>query len=225
MKRHDILVVGRGKLAAELLENLEGDAISRVLRWEKRAMAGENPAMVVHAGSGRELPAAIDYCTGRRAVLFELSTAGTPIPENLPFPSVVCPNVNLQILRFMAMVKRFGSCFKGCRVQIAESHQASKKTKPGTAIYLARSLGLDESAIESERDPERQLREIGIPREHLGRHAWHRITIAGDGVEIRLETRALGPMSYAGGMAEIVARAAARPLSPGIHDVVELFAQ
>lgn len=225
MKQYAILVVGRGKLAAELLGNLSGGAIARVLRWEDRAIAGDAPAMVAHAGSGRELPAALGFCAERRAPLFELSTAGTPIPADVSFPAVVCPNVNLQILRFMAMVKRFGPCFKDCRVQIAESHQASKKTRPGTALYLARSLGLDESAIASERDPRRQLAEIGIPPEHLDRHAWHRISISGDGVEIRLETRALGPTSYAAGFAEIVSRTAARPLPPGIHDAVDLFAQ
>ena len=62
MKRFEVVIVGRGKLANELMEGLNGDAISRTVSWDDRATLASDPRIVVHAGSGRELPEVIDYC-------------------------------------------------------------------------------------------------------------------------------------------------------------------
>ena len=222
MDKIEVLVVGRGKLANELLEGLSGDTISRVVRWEDRSETSNGSNIVVHAGSGRELAGVIDYCGKTNSILFELSTADLAIPETINFPVIICPNVNLQVLYFMAMIKQFSRYFKGRKIRITESHQSFKKTKPGTAIYLAKSIGISECDIISERNPERQQNAIGIPIEHLDRHAYHQILISDPEVEIKLETKVLGKTAYATSLSEIIALVAKKELGPGHHDIVDI---
>jgi hypothetical protein len=224
MDKVEVLVVGRGKLANELLEGLSGDVISRVVRWENRSDTSPASNIVVHAGSGRELADVIDYCTKTNSILFELSTADLAIPERINFPVVICPNVNLQMLYFMAMIKQSAGYFKGLPIRITESHQSSKKTKPGTAIYLAKSLGISECDIISERNPEQQQKAIGIPMEHLDRHAYHQIVISGPEAEIKMETKVLGKTAYATSLSEIIALVAKEELGTGHHDIVDIIA-
>ncbi|GAK53981.1 hypothetical protein U14_05258 [Candidatus Moduliflexus flocculans] len=222
MKKFEVLIVGRGKLANELIEELRGEAIARTLRWEERATSVSEARIVVHAGSGRELPDVIAYCAMTHSMLFELSTAGSAIPETVDFPVIICPNVNLQMLRFMAMIRNASRYFKGQAIAITESHQSSKKTKPGTAIYLANQLGVLESEIRSERNPERQRQLFGVPDEYLARHACHKITIKSPDTEITLETKVLGKTAYAVSLAEIIAMVAQINLKAGCHDIVDL---
>ena len=223
MESHTVLIVGRGRLAAELLQGLKGLGIARVRPWEEREGAGSGPCMVVHAGSGRELDEVFDYCAKGGAVLLDLSTAGSRYPEPLAFPVVVCPNVNMPMLSFMAMVRQSAGLFRGLDIGISESHQASKKTSPGTAVHLARSLGVPEAAIRSERDPQVQREVLGIPEEFLDRHAYHEIVIRDGQAEIRMQTRVLGKSAYASGLARVVAIVSARRPGPGCHDIVDLL--
>ena len=223
MKRFEVLVVGRGKLANELMKGLNGNAISRTIRWDDRSTSVSDSKIVVHAGSGRELPEVIDYCANTNTLLFELSTSDSMIPDMVDFPVIICPNVNLQMLRFMAMVRQASRYFKGQAIEITESHQATKKTKPGTAIYLANQLGVSESEIRSERNPARQQKIFGIPDEYLARHAYHKIAITSPDAEIILETRVLGKTAYATSLSEIITMVNQMDLGSGRHDIVDLF--
>ena len=90
MDKIEVLVVGRGKLANELLEGLSSDVISRVVRWEDRSDTSPGSNMVVHAGSGRELADVIDYCAKTNSILLELSTADLAISERINFPVIIC---------------------------------------------------------------------------------------------------------------------------------------
>jgi hypothetical protein len=222
MKRYTVLIIGRGKLARELLEGLRGPAIERAVPWDERDSLGNVPCMVVHAGSGRELDDAVSYCTRTGSALLELSTAGSDFPAEVPFPVVICPNVNMEMLSFMAMLKQAGGYFRGLDIRITESHQASKKTSPGTAVHLARSLGVPEQDIRSERKPQVQHEVLGIPAEFLDRHAYHEISISSPEVAIRLETRVLGKSAYADGLAKVIGMVAQDGPGPGFHDVVDL---
>jgi len=221
MEKYVVLVVGRGKLAAELLGGLSGQSIVRVLPWTERENGGSGPSMVVHAGSGRELEDVAGFCAKKGSPLLELSTAGGRLPASPAFPIVLCPNVNMQMLSFMAMVKQAAGYFKGQDIRITESHQAAKSTKPGTAIHLAGSLGVPEDSIRSIRDPKVQ-KALGIPDEFLDRHAYHEVLIKSGEVEIRLETRVLGKSAYASGLDCLIEIIARNPLSAGVHDVVDL---
>jgi len=222
MEQYTILIAGRGKLAEELLKGLNGPAISRVIHWEDRASSPAGKQIVAHAGSGRQMNEIIEYCTKTGSILLELSTADVHLPENPPFPLIICPNVNMPMLHFMATVKHASKYFLGQDIIISESHQASKSTKAGTAAYLAKALGIPEKGIKSIRDPEIQSRKLGIPPEFLDRHAYHRIAIKNPGVEIRLETRVLGKSAYASGLSKVIDLLARTELSPGCHDIVDL---
>jgi 4-hydroxy-tetrahydrodipicolinate reductase len=223
MHRYVVFIVGNGKLARELLENLSGENISEVVQWKDRSSLQPERGVVVHAGSGRELPEVIDYCTGTGSILFELSTTGTPIPDTVCFPVVICPNVNILMLQFMAMIRQAAPLFRGYKIEIAESHQSSKKSKPGTAIYLAKTLGIPESDIRSERDPAVQNAEMGIPRQHLDRHAYHRIVISNQDTELKFETKVLGKTAYAASLSFIIDNISGMKLPAGHYDIVELF--
>ena len=220
--QHTIFIAGRGKLASELLDGLRGPGIGEVKRWPAGRANPALPAIVVHAGSGRELPAVIAYCAQTGNLLLDLSTSPSALPAAPSFPVVRCPNVNTEMLAFMAMVKNAAALFQGCAITLTESHQASKTSPPGTAIYLARALGLDEKAIRSVRDPVEQAGRLAIPAAHLQRHAYHEIVIHGPNADIRLETRVLGQTAYADGLARIIAAVIKAPLAAGFHDVVDL---
>jgi hypothetical protein len=217
-----VLVVGRGKLAKELLDGLRGPTIARVLPWSERSTLTDATPLVVHAGSGRELAEVIDFCALSGALLLDLSTGDSRLPEVPRFPIVLCPNVNMQMLYFMALVKQASQYFAGQDILIEESHQAAKKTKPGTAIYLAKSLGVPEAAIRSVRDPKVQVESLGIPLEFVDRHARHEIVIRDPEVEIRLQTRVLGKSAYATGLAKVIEIVGRSALAAGFHDIVEL---
>lgn len=218
-----VLIVGRGKLAAELLQGLNGPGIARVLPWGERDAAGSGSRMVVHAGSGRELVDVFEFCSATGSILLDLSTAGSRYPDAPAFPVVVCPNVNMPMLSFMAMVRQSAGLFRGLDIGISESHQAAKKTSPGTAVHLARSLGVPEEDIRSERDPQVQREVLGIPEEFLDRHAYHEIVIRDAQVEIRMQTRVLGKSAYASGLSRVIGIVSAKRPGPGCHDVVDLL--
>ncbi len=222
MEKIEVLVVGRGKLAKELLHGLDSTSVARVVPWDERDSLGRKPCIIVHAGSGRQIDAVVEFCTRTGSVLLDLSTGESKLPDTTKFPVVICPNVNLQMLYFMAMVKRSSGYFIGQDIRISESHQASKSTKPGTAMYMAKSLGLPEKTIKSERDPKIQKEVIGIPSPFLDRHAYHQIVIRDAEVEIRLETRVLGKSAYASGLSKVIDIIARKRLDPGKYDIVDL---
>lgn len=223
MDTYTVFIVGHGKLATELLHGLGGPLIARVSHWDERGSFAGGPCMVVHAGSGRELDAVTAFCAENGSILLQLSTADTPLPATTTFPVVICPNVNMPMLSFMAMVRHGAKYFRGLDIRIAESHQASKSTKPGTAVHLAASLGVPESEIRSERDPRVQNEVLGIPPASLDRHAYHEIVISGPEALIRMETRVLGRSAYAAGLAKVINIVARTRPAPGLHDIVDLI--
>ena len=120
-----VIIVGNGKLANELLHGLESPVIGKVLHWPADEATGALPAIVVHAGSGRELPTVIDYCARTSGILLDLSTNDPALPAAPTFPIVRCPNVNAEMLAFMAMVKQAAALFREREIALTESHQAS----------------------------------------------------------------------------------------------------
>lgn len=215
-----IHVLGAGKLAKVVGERLAERFGQRVVDWAERD-AGF-PAFVVHAGSGRQLPEAVAFCEASGSTLVELSTGTEAGMLEPTFPLVVCPNVAILLVKFLQMMAGGGGLFQGFKVSIEESHQASKTSLAGTAIELAKALGVPASEIVSIRDPEVQSGSLGIPTEHLPRHAYHRIQIKEGDAEVVFEARILGHEPYARGVVAILESLENRPLPPGRHDVVEL---
>lgn len=207
----EVLIVGTGKLASELHRELQLDAPFRLLAWADAGPTRER-AIVVHAGSGRELPEVIAFCRETNSPLIELATGSVLESMALSFPVIMCPNTNLLMLKFMSMLARAGGLFKGYDIRLTESHQAGKTSTPGTALAMAQSLGLAATEIVSVRNPEEQGARLKIPSEHLARHAFHRIEIRDAVCAVSMETRVYGASPYAAGVAQIVAATSARAL-------------
>lgn len=217
-----VLIVGAGKLATELLNELSLEAPLMVRRWSNDS-TNQGPSVVIHAGSGRELDAIISYCHETSSPLIELATGSKLEIASPTFPIVLCPNTNILILKFMNMLARSGNLFKGYHIKITESHQAEKQSAPGTAITIAQSLGLAANDVVSVRDTEKQLTTLNIPAEHLGRHAMHAILIEGAACRISLETRVYGVSPYADGVAKIVSATTSQKLENRVYAIDEFI--
>ncbi|MCA7949916.1 dihydrodipicolinate reductase [Burkholderia seminalis] len=228
-----VIVVGTGKLANELLDAHTLDpAICRVMRWSDstRADARRSDArrtdarsIVVHAGSGRELPAAIAFCEATASPLIELSTGSDLETASHAFPVVLCPNTNILMLKFMSMLETSGHLFRDCKISLTESHQAGKTSVPGTAVGIAQSLGVPPEDIRSVREPDVQRNEFGIPDDQLGRHAVHRIQIDDGACSLRLESRVYGATPYADGVSRIVETVRQHDLENRRYSIVEFI--
>jgi 4-hydroxy-tetrahydrodipicolinate reductase len=231
-----VIIAGTGKLATELLGGLKlgpgfelvpwADVAGQAQQGHRLHQGGTAPqAIVVHAGSGRELDAIAAFCTATHSPMIELSTGSAIEAAPRAFPVVLCPNTNILMLKFMAMLAQCGPMFSGHQVQLTESHQASKTSVPGTALDMAHSLGLQADDIVSVRDVAVQRERLQIPDADLGRHAYHQVVIQDGACSIQLETRVTGDAPYAQGVAQIVAAVAAHPLADGIHPVMDFIRQ
>lgn len=217
-----VFIAGAGKLATELLDKLPQGAQLAISSWSGVPDDGAR-AIVVHAGSGREIGEIYGFCGRTSSVLVELAT-GSAVEDVQPaFPLVLCPNTNILMLKFMCMLKRSGALFTGSRISITESHQASKASVPGTAVSMALDLGLDASGITSVRDVSRQERDLLIPPEHLARHAYHRIEIHDDTCAIAMETRVYGDSPYVSGVRQLVAALQHRTLQNRVYAIHEFI--
>ena len=220
-----VWVAGKGKLARELLSALDLGQGFQVLPWAGRDKHDEatKRSIVVHAGSGREIDALVRYCEQTQSVLLELAT-GSALEDMAPgFPLVMCPNTNILMLKFMAMLAANGAMFAGCNISLTESHQSQKTSTAGTALSLAKSLALPEGAVRSVRDPIEQESALAIPREHLGRHAYHHIAIKDGCCTLNFETRVYGDTPYADGVAKIVKAIRGRDLENRRYEVTEFI--
>ena len=221
-----IIIAGSGKLATELLNVLPGLVSDEVLAWAEAAKA-ETPCVVVHAGSGRELESIVSYCGRTGSPLIELATGSTIADHKtdfpVPVPVVLCPNTNILMLKFMAMLAASGHHFKDYTVRVTESHQADKSSVPGTAVNMAASLGLPGDRIRSIRDPRVQEETLNIPHEFLSRHAYHRIEIEDPVTSLCFETRVLGRAPYAEGVAKIISAVRSHPLENTRYSIMDFI--
>jgi dihydrodipicolinate reductase len=217
-----VIVVGTGKLARELLSVLPSTSSIKVAAWAD-AVKSEEKSVVVHAGSGRELEDVITYCQETGSTLVELATGSGIESREVNFPVVVCPNTNILMLKFLAMLAASGHHFKNYKVSVIESHQAEKSSVPGTAVALAQSLGLPSSKILSIRDPREQRDALKIPPEYLARHAYHRVEIEDNVGRIVLETKVFGPAPYAEGLAQIISTVRSNKLENRRYNIMEFI--
>jgi len=134
-----VLIVGSGKLAAELVGNLKSRSIVSVIPWSKKDERLECSSIVVHAGSGRELQSVVSFCSSSHSVLIELSTGGNLAEQDHPFPIVLCPNINILMLKFMAMLQSHGHLFREYQTTILESHSGDKDFCAGSRTEMIRS--------------------------------------------------------------------------------------
>jgi 4-hydroxy-tetrahydrodipicolinate reductase len=169
-------------------------------------------------------PAAVNsntrfYC--ERSIPFVMGTTGgdrealATTVENSGTAAVIAPNMAKQIVGFQAMMAwaadTFPGLFNGYSITVRESHQKGKADTSGTARAMVgyfNRLGLKCSTedIEKERDPQRQVKEWGIPEEHLAGHGWHTYTLTSDDqtVKFQFTHNVNGREIYAGGTIDAV---------------------
>ena len=232
--RDFVYVVGHGKLASKIERDFLGTAqrlqcpVTLVANWDNLPSGKGNAFqnVLVHCGSGRQLPDVLTYCSANHVPLIQCST-GITYPStftNEPeFALVEAPNLSIPIIKFLYLMEAMGPLFHGYDISITESHQSTKKSVPGTAMEMARLLGVEQSNIKSIRDAGVQRSELGIPEENLGQHAIHIIDIFGDGCEITMRTQVYGLDTYLAGLVKIVH--AIDRLSPGRHKLTDLVRQ
>ncbi|MDD4968563.1 MAG: dihydrodipicolinate reductase C-terminal domain-containing protein [Paludibacter sp.] len=204
MERIKILVVGSGKLATAILTSELSFQTCEVLKWETQYKTLQDKAIIVHAGSGRQLEECFEFCTRTKSVFIELSTGLETETMNPEFPLIICPNTSILILKTLNMLKKAGWYFENYNITITESHQSAKITEPGTAYAFARALKFPTGNIVSIRDREVQRTETRIPVEYLDKHAYHKIVIQDGNDEVTIETKVLGHDSYAKGVKKII---------------------
>jgi len=109
--------------------------------------------------------------------------------------AVIAPNMAIPIVLIQTaladLARRFAGSMAGYRFEVTESHQKGKKDTSGTAKALVADfarLGLPASVdgIRMVRDPGVQQKEMGVPPEHLGGHAYHFYDIASQGGDVRV---------------------------------------
>ncbi|WVZ81623.1 hypothetical protein U9M48_028978 [Paspalum notatum var. saurae] len=96
--------------------------------------------------------------------------------------AVISPQMGKQVVAFLAameiMAEQFPGAFSGYKLEVMESHQATKLDISGTAkavISCFQKLGVsfDLNEVKQVRDPEEQVTLVGVPEEHLAGHAFH----------------------------------------------------
>ena len=114
-------------------------------------------------------------------------------PKVVDFPLVIAPNFSMLLIKFMHMLQEYGRHFQGYDIAILESHQAAKMTTAGTAVEMARSLGLSDKDV-SVRDASVQQHELRAiyPAEFLEQHAVHLIKITDGSSVLTFRTEVMG---------------------------------
>jgi len=218
-----IFVVGAGKLAnAVLTPNLSIQSFE-ILKWETQCQTLNEKAIIIHAGSGRQLKECFEFCKRTKSLFIELSTGLETEKMEPEFPLIICPNTSILVLKTLNMMKAKGMYFENYNVSITESHQSTKKTEPGTAYAFAKSLKFPLDKIESIRDPEIQQNKIGIPKEYLDKHAYHKIVIKDGNDEVTIETKVLGHDSYANGIKTIIETVSKYSLENKKYTILDLI--
>lgn len=221
-----ILLAGRGNMAQAVRAacKLQGIKVTRFGEDFDHTNKSYGNTVAIHFGSGKELPGLIQVCEMLSVPIIQGSTGISDLPTKRNVTIVNAPNLSLPMLRFMASFPAFAkSIGENTNIRIVESHQERKRGVSGTAIELAKSLGISQSCIKSVRDPDVQ-RALGIPKEHLEAHAHHRVTFTGAGIEFTVSTKVNGRETYADGAIAIAREITAldEPLKSGVYDLLQL---
>jgi len=216
----ELIVTGNGKLADAILGDfhLYSGIPARPFQPEN---PGDADAVFVHVGSGRQFAESLQCAVESGAAYIQAST-GKDYVMNPPRESkcryITAPNLDINIISLFAWFRSAGGLFDSGRISVTESHQADKKSLPGTALKICDYLRVPPSSITSIRDPETQR---GLDISNLAQHAYHRIQIGDDDSRIVIETRIEGAKSYVKGLARIAA--CVHRLEPGNYEIDDLL--
>jgi len=221
MQKTRIIIVGAGKLAQAIRASTQLASNREVSNWETFDKHNLAASIVIHAGSGRQLDEVIDFCADSKSTLIELATGTSTEHRPINFPTIICSNTALALVKFMFMLSTSGALFKDYKITVEESHQATKGSVPGTAVDIAHSLGVPAGDIVSCRDTDEQEWRLGIPTAFLAGHAFHRIAIQDGDSSIVFETKVLGHRPYVEGVIAIVKAIENNSLEPRKYAVID----
>ena len=198
----DVVVVGNGLLARSMRGNPPYDLDVRTLN----DTSSDQPSVVIHAGSGRELKRAIRWCVVTRSTLVQASSGiEASLLSELPFPVIDAPNLSIAVAQFTEVLPAIDAALRnaGLAPTLYESHRSSKTTPAATAERIADLVGLPQNAS-SIRDANEQL-DRGVPARWLDQHAYHWLTYQG-GLEVTIEIaiKVNGLAAYVSGANRIV---------------------
>ncbi|XP_028064693.1 4-hydroxy-tetrahydrodipicolinate reductase 2, chloroplastic-like isoform X2 [Camellia sinensis] len=159
------------------------------------------------------------YC--RVGVPFVMGTTGGDrerlykTAEDSKVYAVISPQMGKQVVAFLAsmeiMAEQFPGAFSGYSLEVMESHQASKLDTSGTAktiVACFKKLGVsfELDKIRRIRDPKQQMEIVGVPEEHLSRHAFHlyHLTSPDQTVSFEFRHNVCGSSVYAEGTVDAV---------------------
>ncbi len=230
-----ILVCGHGNMANELTAECTRQKNVKAIPFEERdrlVYSSPKNIVAVHFGSGSQLLELVDFCGTIGAPIIQGSTGGPKMPEITENPPVIvikAPNTALPIVKLLMLMPKLREIFDECGMvaSLKESHQASKKSVPGTALEIARGLGINGNDIVSIRDPHVQETELGVPMEFLTGHGFHFVEALGDGIKMGFYTKVYGRRVYAAGAIQIarmlISPAVQSSIPPGIYLVGRLL--
>lgn len=229
--RDIVYVAGHGKLAAKIQGNLVETSlwlkkpVTFVDNWDNVQGRRDDRSQVVlvHCGSGRQFNDIVSFGNTNNVPVIQCST-GITFPEdfaaNLAIPFIEAPNLSIPMIKFLYLIEEIGPLFHDSGITITESHQKSKVTLAGTALEMAKLLGIEQSKIKSIRDEDTQENLLGISKEHLGQHALHLIEISDGECVITLKTEVHGLNTYVEGLVKIISIIGKLP--PGFTRLTDL---
>ncbi len=197
-----LVTVGNGNMARLMarLSHSHGYAhtsVGELADFTSAPLASD--VVVIHVGTNRLFPSVLQVCEERGYPLIQASSNNDIIvPETVKTHVILAPNLALPVLVLFDILPRFGQLMQGlgAKVDIIESHQATKTSPPITAQKIAGFFGLPPDSVESIRDPLRQREELQVPEGHLAGHAHHYIDIEVAGVEVYVGLQIHGRDAY-----------------------------
>jgi len=198
---------------ADLCSKKEVTCIRNFFDKENHDSVNVHDTVAIYFGSGRELPRLIEFSQKSKIPIIQGSSYPDAIKhmnEAKGVAIVHAPNLSIPVVKFMSLFREQVKVLSDFMdLSILESHQKAKKDVSKTAREMADMAGLNHEYIESIRDPEEQVELLGVPKEHLGGHAYHFFNFEGMGVKIQTsimihgrETYALGSLLLAAGLLE-----------------------
>ncbi|MDE1940738.1 MAG: hypothetical protein KGI45_00265 [Patescibacteria group bacterium] len=226
----NVIIAGKGNMAQLFTTKLQHMTYD-VYNFEHLPdgyVAGLDSSETVglHVGSGKDLDRFVARCADLEIPVLQGST-GQKIDEAWPGLVVNADNFALPILRVIQLLSKIAGSLgpsQGLNMKagLAESHQWSKKSVPGTAKRMAAAIGVEESDIKSVRDPDLQMA-MGVPADALDAHGHHFLTWTGFGVQIQLTTRINGRGAYFEGGLHLLQILHDRRHERGVHDVLDFL--
>ena len=230
-----LMIIGRGKMADLLMSTpIAGvDFVSNVrenfepARMVNGPLAGTDE-IIVHVGSGRLLPYVVHYCTKWNVPLIQASSSlknsvgeVIGIPESVDFVAINAPNLALPVAALFKILPGFGKMIQsiGGKVDVVESHQASKTSAPITAQKIAGFFGRPPEKVASIRNVDIQQHDLGVPKEFLDGHGYHYITIQSCGVLLQISTKVNGRLPYVDGLEVLIQKIRDQEVPNGLYEL------